>query len=363
MRRPPRSRRIETGRPESDRAVAPTSSARSADEAPSERLPARKAHCRLVCSTFSMYTHYDQRGPRCFRTLRLCDHFNEGRDRVWIGRRRENDLALDDPKVSKLLSPFHCCIEAIPGKSELHVRDNGSDNGTYVNNRRLAAFHARPLVNGDVVSFGGPMMVLYEGVVRKNPYHFAFVSTPPVSELAEVSESEEEAICAICMEPHFLPVASVHCRHHACLRCLRNLRLKGVASVEPACHTCRTAWHADHLVREWVHLHGPPLQRAKADEASKLNLIADMGALRDTERHWLCGVLRFDKRDRLASDTSRANFLQSYRERILARFPGVRHVQRVVLSDNAFAVDDTERMHQFIPGVMRSVRERLAEEG
>ncbi|KAK3235440.1 hypothetical protein CYMTET_54334 [Cymbomonas tetramitiformis] len=106
-----------------------------------------------------------------------------------------------------------------------------------------------------------------------------------------------------------------------------------------------------------------PHARAKADEASKLNLIADMGALRDTERHWLCEVLRFDKRDRLASDTSRANFLQSYRERILARFPEVRHVQRVVLSDNAFAVDDTERMHQFIPGVMRSVRERPAEEG
>lgn len=74
--------------------------------------------------------------------------FEAGR-RLSVGRTKENDLAIDDPSVSK----FHASL-MINAEGVLVVADTGSTNGTYVNAERIAYGKAITVGPNDRLKFG-----------------------------------------------------------------------------------------------------------------------------------------------------------------------------------------------------------------
>jgi pSer/pThr/pTyr-binding forkhead associated (FHA) protein len=72
------------------------------------------------------------------------------KDRVGIGRTRNNDIHLPYPKISK----FHAYFTWSADRSEFYLTDAGSTNGTYVNGHRLT--HSQPVIVPEraLVSFG-----------------------------------------------------------------------------------------------------------------------------------------------------------------------------------------------------------------
>ena len=70
-----------------------------------------------------------------------------------LGRREENDIAIQDPSVSGA----HC--ELILSDGVLHLRDLGSTNGTSVNGARVTETHIQP---GHQILVGG-VQLLFEG--------------------------------------------------------------------------------------------------------------------------------------------------------------------------------------------------------
>ena len=79
--------------------------------------------------------------------------------RIAVGRRRDNDLSLADEGISHR----HC--EFVSEHGYFMVRDLGSQNGTWVNDRRVGAARLR---DGDQVRIGGTrILVALEGSVRR----------------------------------------------------------------------------------------------------------------------------------------------------------------------------------------------------
>jgi hypothetical protein len=72
--------------------------------------------------------------------------------RFSIGRTAENDLAIEDPSLSRR----HALIETIEG--HFNLSDCGSSNGTFINGRQIAA--PEELNDWDVLTFGGVGEVL-----------------------------------------------------------------------------------------------------------------------------------------------------------------------------------------------------------
>lgn len=72
------------------------------------------------------------------------------KDRVSVGRTRNNDLQLDYPKVSK----FHAYFSWAPDRETFYLTDAGSTNGTFVNGHRLAAREPVEVTERSIVSFG-----------------------------------------------------------------------------------------------------------------------------------------------------------------------------------------------------------------
>ena len=83
------------------------------------------------------------RGNERGRTLRL-------KLKTRLGRERDNDLTLTDPRVSR----YHAWIELL--NNQWTVRDGGSANGTYVNGKRVSL---RPLKPEDRITIGDTEMV------------------------------------------------------------------------------------------------------------------------------------------------------------------------------------------------------------
>lgn len=73
------------------------------------------------------------------RTIHLKDHFR-------IGRRPDNDLAIDDVRMSR----YHVRFEKTERGWALF--DNGSTSGSFVNEERTN--DGRLLVDGDLIRFG-----------------------------------------------------------------------------------------------------------------------------------------------------------------------------------------------------------------
>lgn len=71
------------------------------------------------------------------------------KQRLSIGRTKENDLIIDDNSISKI----HAAL-VLNSDKQLIVADTGSTNGTYVNGQRIAYGKGISIKNGDKVNFG-----------------------------------------------------------------------------------------------------------------------------------------------------------------------------------------------------------------
>lgn len=72
-----------------------------------------------------------------------------GGKRLSVGRVADNELALNDPSVSKIHAALTMNVQGT-----LLVADTGSTNGTFINGRRISYGEARQIEDGDVVGFG-----------------------------------------------------------------------------------------------------------------------------------------------------------------------------------------------------------------
>lgn len=75
--------------------------------------------------------------------------FVPGGRRLNVGRATDNDLHLNHASVSKI----HASIK-MDGLGTLLVADTGSTNGTHVNGQRIPYGEARPIDDGDLITFG-----------------------------------------------------------------------------------------------------------------------------------------------------------------------------------------------------------------
>jgi pSer/pThr/pTyr-binding forkhead associated (FHA) protein len=87
-------------------------------------------------------------GPHAGRTITVFE-------RLTVGRAVSCELRLDDPKVSRL----HATL--MGGNGGPAVRDDGSLNGTWLNDRRIAG--TAPLTVGDRLRIGGSEFLVTEG--------------------------------------------------------------------------------------------------------------------------------------------------------------------------------------------------------
>jgi phage tail-like protein len=102
-----------------------------------------------------------------------------------IGRELGNDLVLPDPAISRRHARLLCTPEGC------QIEDLGSQNGTFLNEERLAPHQPRPLIPGDVVRIGEYSLVYHtpepEAGLAPVPEDAEFVLTfaeaPPPPEL------------------------------------------------------------------------------------------------------------------------------------------------------------------------------------
>jgi len=74
---------------------------------------------------------------------------NPWRERISVGRARNNDIALLDSSVSKLHAHIHMSASAPP-----LLQDSGSRNGTMINGKKLHGDEKLPLTSGDKIVIG-----------------------------------------------------------------------------------------------------------------------------------------------------------------------------------------------------------------
>lgn len=81
---------------------------------------------------------------------------NPWKDRMSLGRARNNDLVIRAPSISKLHA--HCLVSESGGVS---LMDLGSTNGTQLNGRNIAPNEGQKLKDGDRIRFGSVDTTLY----------------------------------------------------------------------------------------------------------------------------------------------------------------------------------------------------------
>jgi pSer/pThr/pTyr-binding forkhead associated (FHA) protein len=85
-----------------------------------------------------------------------------------FGRNTDSDTVLHADALPLLISRKHAEV-SVAGQT-LCIIDAGSTNGTYVNEQRLRPAESKHLTNGDVISFGGPKLILRDGQQHSNPF-------------------------------------------------------------------------------------------------------------------------------------------------------------------------------------------------
>lgn len=87
---------------------------------------------------------------------------------VVFGRNADSDICLNTDSLPLLISRKHATISFV-GHS-LYIQDTGSTNGTYVNEQRLQPLQPKELHEGNVVSFGGPKLIIRDTQEHSNPF-------------------------------------------------------------------------------------------------------------------------------------------------------------------------------------------------
>eukprot|EP00854_Cymbomonas_tetramitiformis_P001050 gene1050-1594_t len=110
--------------------------------------------------------------------ISLSSFFTERKRHASIGRHPANDVVLNSGRIPLLLGRFHCSInlEIRDGQYVYFLQDKGSNNGCYVGPHMIPKNGKRELFDGSIVSLAGPLNVMREGKVKRNPFRFQFLT-------------------------------------------------------------------------------------------------------------------------------------------------------------------------------------------
>ncbi|KAK3259171.1 hypothetical protein CYMTET_31831 [Cymbomonas tetramitiformis] len=139
-----------------------------------------------------------------------------------VGRLLESDILLVDPTHSLHISRKHATINWADegGETQFYIRDNGSSNGTYVDNEKLEKGKPKKLVDGSTIEFGtcfcgSRRVALFTYKFYKNGYSAKELRETCVND----ADMFQDLTCPICMEL----VAGAHslaCGHVFCGACI-----------------------------------------------------------------------------------------------------------------------------------------------
>ncbi len=135
-------------------------------------MPAAADGPKAAIAGLGLAVRYEIDGRPHEKVLKL-----EPGERLSIGRTRENDIALDDPSVSKL----HAAL-LLNRHGDLVVSDTGSTNGTFVDDERIAYGKGVTVSAGQKLCFGTVDVVL-EVIER--------VEVPPPADAAVEAGGDE----------------------------------------------------------------------------------------------------------------------------------------------------------------------------
>lgn len=88
-----------------------------------------------------------------------------------VGRNNDSDIVLNTDVLPLLISRKHARLSVVG--HALLLQDEGSTNGTYVDEGRLGPNDSKELVNGNVISFGGPKLIIRDGQQHQNPFIYS----------------------------------------------------------------------------------------------------------------------------------------------------------------------------------------------
>lgn len=89
------------------------------------------------------------------------------KQRLSVGRTKENDLTIDDPSISKI----HASL-VLNNENQLMVADTGSTNGTFISGQRIVYGKAIAIRNGEIINFG-TVSVKFEHIPNERPENVA----------------------------------------------------------------------------------------------------------------------------------------------------------------------------------------------
>lgn len=101
-------------------------------------------------------------------------------ERLSVGRTKENDLAIDDPSISK----YHASL-ALDTGGNLLLADTGSTNGTFVNGTRIAYGKTATVSERDKVRFG-----LVDANFKMPPMPVTTSPTEIMNEVPDIPDTE-----------------------------------------------------------------------------------------------------------------------------------------------------------------------------
>jgi pSer/pThr/pTyr-binding forkhead associated (FHA) protein len=109
----------------------------------------------------------------------------EGKDEFALGRTEESDFPVPDPTISG-----HHCTLFVLEDGRFAVRDEGSTNGTRLNNEKLEPGDEQVLKNGDILQAGGVEMLFDNESSRSEGSATQTVISLKDTDTSEVSTEE-----------------------------------------------------------------------------------------------------------------------------------------------------------------------------
>ena len=88
-----------------------------------------------------------------------------------VGRNNDSHIVLNTDVLPLLISRKHARLSVVG--HALLLQDEGSTNGTYVDEGRLGHNDSKELVNGNIISFGGPKLIIRDGQQHQNPFVYS----------------------------------------------------------------------------------------------------------------------------------------------------------------------------------------------
>ena len=125
-----------------------------------------------------------------------------------IGRNNDSDIVLNTDVLPLLISRQHAKLSVVG--HALLLQDAGSTNGTYVNEGRLTPNVPKELLNGNVISFGGPKLIIRDNQQLQNPFVYSVSGVESVTGQPPARQDHNNAATQPCDIPanHVAAVAA-----------------------------------------------------------------------------------------------------------------------------------------------------------